>query len=1557
MATKIQLRRGLAETWTSVNPILSEGEMGIETDTQKFKFGDGATEWSSLPYASSGSSGDIPTKLSQLENDCGFITMTDVEGKHYTTMSAVEAKKYTTMSAVEAKGYATLTDVAEAGYTKNTGTVKSVNGETPDINGNVYLNIPSEVTESTVSDWGFTKNEGTVTSVNNVEPVDGNVSIDIPSEVTESTVEDWGFTKNTGTVTSVNNVEPVDGNVSLSYQEPLVSGTNIKTINNESILGEGNIEIQGGDNASWGNITGTLSEQTDLNTELGKKLESTNLVQGSNITLTKNGNNITIAATGEISGSVKWQDLQGTYQSSSELASDVGNALSTAENLAKNLGEASELRFPSKDDIYTYAGSLSSGTIITRAYIAEEDCIINKICFGAANVPESPFSTHVDVIEFDYENSSWKRLARSTVTISAEENTLDTPLFVKKGQALGFSYNSSNSGMKLSYDTKTPVTTYPKYNVLLWDNENLGESGTSASISNPTTGYRLGWWFKNDEYISIPNYKEELDDKVSLERYEEEVTPIYDGLTIDKVEELSTDGSNTMNGTGNDSWVMKYLQAEHSGYVTELDILIASSATFPTPEKTISIGTIQLDETDPSTGEGNWTWIDKELDIVIPSIDSSYKAKVYTYTLPRPLKIKAGNYIVIGGHSEKVTLQYGAHATDIVCGLNKMSANGVQIFEANNGTFSGFKEKYYLPGLTFKVNYEEVLNIEETISEVNDKTIDNKSEIEKIKDDLLFESNSDDVYTKVFTSESGASPCSPNNIFWIDKRDRITRDGYITKIKIVKNSSEEDITAAIAAFTVSGDPGTDTATITRIQQFTLPAGLKEYTFKLSEAMKVYSGETVGLCIPGQLYYGGSGTTNNCINGGSINSQVDDTISGHYNGNLQVQVQFEISDITDIHDTVDNIESEIDALDERTSDLTTRTSYKDLTSVMLVGSSLTEASYCPTYTSWPERLQDRTDITIVNNGLSGTNIFTNLTRISKNSNMRFAPTCTVADIHPTYTLWDDCANGSPTGKTAIELYRKVKDCVESFGSKLLMGSEENYAGQYKAYEATQQAFATEAKIPYSPITRIQQWCYPRNNSEVCPYPVNGASHSGYRANAPYSVHQDLINSLPIYKNVKMFRPRTTYKNGNPSIQDLVYDSIDQRLKYWTALHPGQAASTAPGHIDNLDDASKDVPNTTNINPYSSASEPNSLFLGNPIQFDKYALIEFILEKTGITKGTFEVQTSVEPTKIYAANIDDVTIVGANGGTNYTVGQIIIYPQVNKFYRVLQDFTSNPGFNPEPTSEQAEVIDFDNYIRTKFEEVEFTYNNGMISASLTEDLSKNYQIYDKVRFVVYYEGGIFTLARPSFYGYDGKDKVLPETINYHRRKFGTEMLDVCNPSTWSKQGTAESKALPAPIANYTLYNDTLTHIQLNADGDYITKSVSVENPGYKRVAVRIVSQIWNKIATTRYNGTEWENNEYITNTKDDPLGSAAYINSDFDYGMLKVALMTPGNTTYNWKNILVYPGWSEAYFEADLQPEDTSIGIRIEKSSFVDDSYNNDDKPIFIHHVSIQDITNV
>jgi hypothetical protein len=50
MASIIQIRRDTASNWTSANPTLAQGELGIETDTLKVKAGDGTTAWSSASY-------------------------------------------------------------------------------------------------------------------------------------------------------------------------------------------------------------------------------------------------------------------------------------------------------------------------------------------------------------------------------------------------------------------------------------------------------------------------------------------------------------------------------------------------------------------------------------------------------------------------------------------------------------------------------------------------------------------------------------------------------------------------------------------------------------------------------------------------------------------------------------------------------------------------------------------------------------------------------------------------------------------------------------------------------------------------------------------------------------------------------------------------------------------------------------------------------------------------------------------------------------------------------------------------------------------------------------------------------------------------------------------------------------------------------------------------------------------------------------------------------------------------------------------------------------------
>lgn len=50
MATRIQLRRDTAANWTSFNPILAQGEFGLDLDSNRIKMGDGTSTWTQLSY-------------------------------------------------------------------------------------------------------------------------------------------------------------------------------------------------------------------------------------------------------------------------------------------------------------------------------------------------------------------------------------------------------------------------------------------------------------------------------------------------------------------------------------------------------------------------------------------------------------------------------------------------------------------------------------------------------------------------------------------------------------------------------------------------------------------------------------------------------------------------------------------------------------------------------------------------------------------------------------------------------------------------------------------------------------------------------------------------------------------------------------------------------------------------------------------------------------------------------------------------------------------------------------------------------------------------------------------------------------------------------------------------------------------------------------------------------------------------------------------------------------------------------------------------------------------
>lgn len=95
MSSKIQLRRDSAANWTATNPVLAQGEPGLETDTNKVKYGDGSTAWNLLDYAAGGSggAGDFNTGFTDGVNDNTFHFVRE-QGKREFTFETEGYKKF-----------------------------------------------------------------------------------------------------------------------------------------------------------------------------------------------------------------------------------------------------------------------------------------------------------------------------------------------------------------------------------------------------------------------------------------------------------------------------------------------------------------------------------------------------------------------------------------------------------------------------------------------------------------------------------------------------------------------------------------------------------------------------------------------------------------------------------------------------------------------------------------------------------------------------------------------------------------------------------------------------------------------------------------------------------------------------------------------------------------------------------------------------------------------------------------------------------------------------------------------------------------------------------------------------------------------------------------------------------------------------------------------------------------------------------------------------------------------------------------------------------------------
>lgn len=480
------------------------------------------------------------------------------------------------------------------------------------------------------------------------------------------------------------------------------------------------------------------------------------------------------------------------------------------------------------------------------------------------------------------------------------------------------------------------------------------------------------------------------------------------------------------------------------------------------------------------------------------------------------------------------------------------------------------------------------------------------------------------------------------------------------------------------------------------------------------------------------------------------------------------------------------------LDELLSNEENVTSYKNTDFVLVFGSSLTDHSMSMRGHSWCEKINDIVDIPISNHAQSGSTLAGNLEMLlSVTDNLR-----------PSYVWWNNEANGTKFGKEALPHLIASKEICDSINAKMILGGENGTANDrisLKDVDKTYEQFAKDNCLIHSELRRE----IPNVGATYGGF--NSGVHQGYRNQACFFKHVEVFNSLQIRKSVKVFIVRP--KSANKDVSELCYDNNYQRLLNFHAASSGTQGSRTSAQIDNLDNNSYGISGGTDNG--SKAFETDDIVMGKEIVCSKKAVVEFITDTIGLTKGDFMATCNVKPTNVYVAKVRSASRV------------------------------------------------YDGSVRSVWEKVDFEFNENTVIVRLGRK-NADVQLYDKLRFLIECEGA-FTISKPIFKGYDGASKNVVKS--YKQRQYGVELNDnTLMAEGWTLNG-ATIEAAPNIIG---LYKAGTSHIKLGSKGNSVAKNIAIPK-GTRRVAIRIVAQRFLPIATNRFDSNaDVQNSGYVTPT---------------------------------------------------------------------------------------------
>ena len=262
-------------------------------------------------------------------------------------------------------------------------------------------------------------------------------------------------------------------------QDTLVSGTNIKTVNGTSVLGSGNISISSA--VAWGGVTGTLSNQTDLQTALDGKVDENSAITGATKTkITYDAKGLVTAGADATTADIA-DSTDKRYVTDAQLVV-VGNTSGTNTGDNATNSQYSGLAASKQD-------TLVSGTNIKT--------INSTSLLGSGNVAVEPTITATTSADYYRGDKTFATLNKAAVGLGNVDNTSDANKPV-----------STATQTALDAKTNKLITTNRQtasYTLVLSDADKLVEMNV-ASANNLTVPLNSSVAFSTGTQILLAQY-------------------------------------------------------------------------------------------------------------------------------------------------------------------------------------------------------------------------------------------------------------------------------------------------------------------------------------------------------------------------------------------------------------------------------------------------------------------------------------------------------------------------------------------------------------------------------------------------------------------------------------------------------------------------------------------------------------------------------------------------------------------------------------------------------------------------------------------------------------------------------------------------------------------------------------------------------------------------------------------------------------------------------------------------------------------------------------------